>query len=117
IEDAINQHPAIAESAVVGFPHDIKGNALYGFISLKVEGSSRDRGNLKKEINQLIADHYGPIGKLDKIQFVDDLPKTRSGKILRRVLRSIANNQLDNFGDTSTMVNPEVVQDIINSKL
>ena len=113
----INQHPAIAESAVVGFPHDIKGNALYAFISLKVEGASRDRENLKKEINQLIADHYGPIGKLDKIQFVDDLPKTRSGKILRRVLRSIANNQLDNFGDTSTMINPEVVQEITKGKL
>lgn len=117
IEDAINQHPAIAESAVVGFPHDIKGNALYAFISLKVEGASRDRENLKKEINQLIADHYGPIGKLDKIQFVDDLPKTRSGKILRRVLRSIANNQLDDFGDTSTMINPEVVQEITKGKL
>ncbi|MEG1022211.1 MAG: acetyl-coenzyme A synthetase, partial [Myroides sp.] len=117
IEDAINQHPAVAESAVVGFPHDIKGNALYGFISLKKEGSTRDRDNLKKEINQLIADHYGPIGKLDKIQFVDDLPKTRSGKILRRVLRSIALNQLENFGDTSTMINPEVVSSIIENRL
>ncbi len=117
IEDAINQHPAVAESAVVGFPHDIKGNALYAFISLKVEGSTRDRDNLKKEINQLIADHYGPIGKLDKIQFVDDLPKTRSGKILRRVLRSISLNQLDNFGDTSTMINPEVVATIIENRL
>ncbi|WLD22844.1 acetate--CoA ligase [Flavobacterium dauae] len=117
IEDAINQHPAVAESAVVGFPHDIKGNALYGFISLKVEGSARDRENLKKEINQLIANHYGPIGKLDKIQFVDDLPKTRSGKILRRLLRSIATNQLDDFGDTSTMINPEVVSFIIENRL
>lgn len=117
IEDAINQHPAVAESAVVAFPHNIKGNALYGFISLKVEGSSRVRENLQKEINQLIADHYGPIGKLDKIQFVDDLPKTRSGKILRRLLRSIANNQLDDFGDTSTMINPEVIQGIIDNRL
>ncbi|WCM42469.1 acetate--CoA ligase [Flavobacterium sp. CBA20B-1] len=117
IEDAINQHPAVAESAVVGFPHDIKGNALYGYISLKKEGSTRDRENLKKEINQLIADHYGPIGKLDKMQFVDDLPKTRSGKILRRLLRSIAMNQLENFGDTSTMINPEVVQNIINGRV
>ena len=117
IENAINQHPAVAESAVVAFPHNIKGNALYGFISLKVEGSSRVRENLQKEINQLIADHYGPIGKLDKIQFVDDLPKTRSGKILRRLLRSIANNQLDNFGDTSTMINPEVIQGIIDNRL
>ena len=117
IEDAINQHPAIAESAVVGFPHNIKGNALYGYISLKLDGTTRDRDNLRKEINQLISDHYGPIGKLDKIQFVDDLPKTRSGKILRRVLRSIANNQLDDFGDTSTMINPEVIQEIIKNKL
>ena len=117
IEDAINQHPAVAESAVVGYDHDIKGNALYGFISLKVEGSSRDRDNLKKEINQLITDHYGPIGKLDKIQFVDDLPKTRSGKILRRLLRSIAIDRLDTFGDTSTMINPEVVQSIIDGKI
>ncbi|HLW62869.1 MAG TPA: acetate--CoA ligase [Flavobacterium sp.] len=117
IEDAINQHPAIAESAVVGFPHDIKGNALYGYISLKLDGTTRDRDNLRKEINQLISDHYGPIGKLDKIQFVDDLPKTRSGKILRRVLRSIANNQLEDFGDTSTMINPEVIQEIIKNKL
>src|SRR5690554_60661 len=117
IEDAINQHPAIAESAVVGFPHDIKGNALYGYISLKLEGGSRDRENLKKEINQLIADHYGPIGKLDKIQFVDDLPKTRSGKILRRMLRSIAAGQVDDFGDTSTITNPETIQEIIKDKI
>lgn len=117
IEDAINQHPAIAESAVVGFPHSIKGNALYGFICLKKEGTSRDRDNLRKEINQLIADHYGPIGKLDKIQFVDDLPKTRSGKILRRMLRSIAAGQVDDFGDTSTMTNPETIQEIIKDKI
>ncbi len=117
IEDAINQHPAVAESAVVGYPHEIKGNALYGYITLKAEGTSRDRENVRKEINQLITSHFGPIGKLDKIQFVDDLPKTRSGKILRRILRSIATNQMDNFGDTSTMINPEVVQHIIDNKL
>lgn len=117
IEDAINQHPAVAESAVVGYPHDIKGNGLYGFITLKPEGISRDKDNLRKEINQLITSHYGPIGKLDKIQFVEDLPKTRSGKILRRLLRSIATNRLDTFGDTSTMINAEVVQHIIDGKL
>lgn len=116
IEDAINQHPAVAESAVVGYPHDIKGNALYGFITLKVEGTTRDRDNVKKEINQLITSHYGPIGKLDKIQFVEGLPKTRSGKILRRLLRSIATDRLDTFGDTSTMINPEVVQGIIDER-
>ena len=117
IEDAINQHPAVAESAVVGYPHDIKGNALYGYITLKVHGITRDKENLRNEINQLISSHYGAIGKLDKIQFVDDLPKTRSGKILRRVLRSIAMNALDSFGDTSTMINPESVQPIIEGRL
>ncbi len=117
IEDAINQHPAIAESAVVGVPHDVKGNALYVFICLKKEGTSRDRDNLRKEINQLIADHYGPIGKLDEIQFVEDLPKTRSGKILRRMLRAIAAGQTSDFGDTSTMTNPESIQEIIKNKI
>ncbi len=117
IEDAINQHPAVAESAVVGYPHDIKGNALYGYITLKVHGTTRDKENLRKEINELISSHFGPIGKLDKIQFVDDLPKTRSGKILRRVLRSIAMNKLDDFGDTSTMINPESVQSIIDKRI
>lgn len=117
IEDAINQHPAVAESAVVGYEHDIKGNALYGFITLKAEGTTRDRENVKKEINQLITSHYGPIGKLDKMQFVEGLPKTRSGKILRRLLRSIATDKLDTFGDTSTMINPEVVQGIIDGKI
>ena len=117
IEDAINQHPAVAESAVVGYPHDIKGNALYGYITLKVQGATRDKENLRKEINELISSHFGPIGKLDKIQFVDDLPKTRSGKILRRVLRSVAMNKSDDFGDTSTMINPESVQPIINGRI
>lgn len=117
VEDAINQHPAVAESAVVGFPHDVKGNALYGYITLKAEGATRDRENLRKEINQLISSHYGPIGKLNKIQFVDQLPKTHSGKILRRILRSIAKGDLNDFGDTSTMINPESVQYIIDDRL
>jgi acetyl-CoA synthetase len=80
IEDAINEHPAVAESAIVGFPHDIKGNALYGVI-LKESGEIRNKENLFKEINH-ISDHVGPIAKLDKIQFVSGLPKTRSGKIM-----------------------------------
>ncbi len=90
IEDSINEHPAVAESAIVGFPHDIKGNALYGFVILKESGESRNQENLAKEINQLISDQVGPIAKLDKIQFVSGLPKTRSGKIMRRILRKIA---------------------------
>lgn len=117
IENAINQHPAIAESAVVGYPHEIKGNALYGFITLKAKGTTRVKDNLRSEINELISSHYGAIGKLDKIQFVEDLPKTRSGKIVRRVLRSIALNETENFGDTSTMINPEIIEHIIKGKL
>lgn len=117
IEDAINEHPAVAESAIVGFPHDIKGNALYGYVMLKETGESRDRDNLQKEINQMITEHIGPIAKLDKIQFVTALPKTRSGKIMRRILRKIASKDTSNLGDTSTLLNPEVVEEIIKDAL
>ena len=117
IEDSINEHPAVAESAIVGFPHDVKGNALYGFVILKETGESRDRENLRKEINQQITEHIGPIAKLDKIQFVSGLPKTRSGKIMRRILRKIASNDTSNLGDTSTLLNPEVVQEIMDNSL
>ena len=117
IEDAINEHPAVAESAIVGFPHDIKGNALYGYIILKETGEDRNRDNLKKEINQLITEHIGPIAKLDKIQFVEGLPKTRSGKIMRRILRKIASKDTGNLGDTSTLLNPEVVESIMKESL
>ena len=109
IEDAINEHPAIAESAIVGFPHDIKGNALYGYVILKEAGQTRDHGNLRNEINQLITERIGPIAKLDKIQFTPGLPKTRSGKIMRRILRKIASGDAENLGDISTLLNPEVV--------
>ncbi|AOW10077.1 acetate--CoA ligase [Flavobacterium gilvum] len=117
IEDAINEHPAVAESAIVGFPHDIKGNALYGYVILKESGEYRDRDNLTKEINQQIADHIGPIAKLDKIQYVTGLPKTRSGKIMRRILRKIAEGDYSNFGDITTLLNPEIVEEIIKGKV
>jgi len=117
IEDAINEHPAIAESAIVGFPHDIKGNALYGFVILKEIGVSRNHDDLAKEINQLISDQIGPIAKLDTIQFVSGLPKTRSGKIMRRILRKIAEGDYTNFGDISTLLNPEIVEEIKNNRL
>ncbi|MDC0870258.1 acetate--CoA ligase [Flavobacteriaceae bacterium] len=117
IEDAINEHPAVAESAIVGFPHDIKGSALYGYITLKDTGESRNHDNLRIEINQLITDRIGPIAKLDKMQFTNGLPKTRSGKIMRRILRKIACNETDSLGDTSTLLNQEVVQDIIDNVL
>ncbi|MAP55799.1 acetate--CoA ligase [Altibacter sp.] len=117
IEDAINEHPAVAESAIVGFPHEIKGNALYGFVILKETGEQRDPANLRKEINQIITEHIGPIAKLDKIQFTEGLPKTRSGKIMRRILRKIACGETDQLGDTSTLLNPEVVDAIIKDVL
>ncbi|HLU87888.1 MAG TPA: hypothetical protein VKZ44_09050, partial [Taishania sp.] len=117
IEDAINEHPAVAESAIVGFPHDIKGNALYGFITLKETGEVRDRDNLRREINEHISSHIGPIAKLDKIQFVSGLPKTRSGKIMRRILRKIAEGDFSNFGDTTTLLNPEIVDEIKNERI
>lgn len=117
IEDAINEHPAVAESAIVGYPHDIKGNALYGFITLKQTGKTRDQTNLRNEINQHISTHIGPIAKLDKIQFVAGLPKTRSGKIMRRILRKIAEGDFSNFGDTSTLLNPESIDLIKDARI
>lgn len=112
IEDAINEHSEIAESAIVGFPHEIKGNALYGFVTLK--GNVESPEKLKESINKLISAKIGPIAKLDKIQFTNGLPKTRSGKIMRRILRKIAEGNSDNLGDISTLLNPEVVEHIKN---
>ena len=111
IEDAVNEHDNVAESAIVGFPHEIKGNALYGFVTLKSKSLNIDQ--IKREINSLISKKIGPIAKLDKIQITSGLPKTRSGKIMRRILRKIASNQFENLGDISTLLNPDVVQEII----
>ena len=115
IEDAINEHELVAESAIVGFPHEIKGNALYGFITLKQEHENLD--DIKKEINVLISKKIGPIAKLDKIQMTNGLPKTRSGKIMRRILRKIASKEFNNLGDISTLLNPDVVKEIIDNSL
>ena len=112
IEDAINEHQGVAESAIVGFPHDIKGNALFGYVILKDGALNRDSNSLRTEINSLIADKIGPIAKLDNIAFVPGLPKTRSGKIMRRILRKIAQKDVSNLGDTSTLLNPDVVDQI-----
>lgn len=117
IEDAINEHHDVAESAIVGFPHDIKGNALYGFVILNEDRETEDSDQLRKEINQEITAQIGPIAKLDKIQFVPGLPKTRSGKIMRRILRKIAANDAKDLGDISTLLNPEVVQEIMDDAL
>ena len=100
----------MVESALVGFPHDIKGNALHAFVILKDESKSE---NIISEINLLISKTIGPIAKPEKIQLVPGLPKTRSGKIMRRILRKIACGEKDNFGDISTLLNPEVVKQIL----
>ena len=110
IEDAINLHENVVESALVGFPHDVKGNALYAFVILKDDSKSE---NINTEINSLISKTIGPIAKPEKIQLVPGLPKTRSGKIMRRILRKIACGEKDNFGDISTLLNPEIVKQIL----
>lgn len=115
IEDAVNEHPLVAESAIVGFPHAVKGFALYGFITLKDENANQEA--LFNEINQFITNQIGAIAKLDKMQFTSGLPKTRSGKIMRRILRKIACNELDSLGDITTLLNPEVVEEIIQNRL
>ena len=113
IEDAINQHENVVESALVGFPHEIKGNALYAFIILK---NNQNIDGIKSEINLLISKTIGPIAKPDKIQIVAGLPKTRSGKIMRRILRKIAAGESDSFGDTSTLLNPDIIKHIVNER-
>lgn len=110
IESAIDEHPDIVESAVVGFPHKIKGWGIYAFVICDHERTDVD--NLKKEIIDSVTKYMGPIAKPDKIQIVKGLPKTRSGKIMRRILRKIAENDLENIGDTSTLLDPSVVEEI-----
>lgn len=115
IENIINEHINVVESAIVGFPHSIKGNALYAFIITYSNIDNEDI--LKKEINNLIRKSIGPIATLDKIQFVPGLPKTRSGKIMRRILRKIATNDTSNMGDISTLLNPDIVEEIKNNAI
>ena len=114
IEDVINEHELVAESAIVGVPHDIKGNSLFGYITLKEELDLGAYNDIKKDINQLISKQIGPIAKIDNIEFVPGLPKTRSGKIMRRILRKIAHDDINNLGDVSTLLNPEIVKKIID---
>lgn len=110
VENAINEHPKVIESAVVGYPHDIKGQGIYAYVICDMEGRSEE--NLVNEIRETVTKIIGPIAKPDKIQIVPGLPKTRSGKIMRRILRKIASKDLSNMGDTSTLLNPEVVEQI-----
>lgn len=110
VEDAINMHTGVIESAVVGYPHDIKGQGIYAYIIL--EASEHDEELSKRDILMTVTRIIGPIAKPDKIQFVSGLPKTRSGKIMRRILRKVAEGDVSNLGDTSTLLDPAVVEEI-----
>jgi acetyl-CoA synthetase len=110
IESAIDEHSAVCESAVVGYPHDIKGQGVYAFVICYDKPTEEER--LRKEITATVSKIIGPIAKPDKIQFVSGLPKTRSGKIMRRILRKVAEGDVSNLGDTSTLLDPAVVEEI-----
>ena len=112
VEDALNKHDHIVESAVVGYPHDIKGQGIYAYVI--VTDHIADSPEFRKEVLDVVTREIGPIAKPDKIQIVPGLPKTRSGKIMRRILRKIAEGDTSNLGDISTLLNPEVVEDIKN---
>ncbi|MDW3197015.1 MAG: acetate--CoA ligase [Cytophagales bacterium] len=111
VENAINEHPEVVESAVVGFPHDIKGQGIYAYVIC--DAKDKDEETLSKEIMNTVRKIIGPIAKPDVVQVVPGLPKTRSGKIMRRILRKVASKDISNLGDTSTLLNPEVVDKII----
>ena len=111
VENAINEHEEVIESAVVGYPHDIKGEGIYAYVIINSKSSD---DTIKAEIVNVVRRVIGPIAKPDKIQIVSGLPKTRSGKIMRRILRKVASNDFGNLGDTSTLLNPDVVEEIIN---
>ena len=113
IESAMDEHENVCETAIVGFPHPIKGNGVYAYIICLNKPQNEDA--LKKEINDLVTKNLGPIAKADKMQFVSGLPKTRSGKIMRRILRKIAEGDTENLGDTSTLLDPLVVDEIKNA--
>ena len=114
IESAINEHEQVSESAVVGFPHDVKGQGIYAYVTLNVGVESND--DIKKEIVQTVRKIIGPIATPDAIQFAKGLPKTRSGKIMRRILRKIAAHEESGIGDTSTLADPSVVEDLIANR-
>ena len=113
VENAINENISVIESAVVGYPHEIKGQGIFAFIIIDKRKLNE---NYKDDIRNTVSDYIGPIAKPDEILIVSGLPKTRSGKIMRRILRKIASNDFDNFGDTSTLLNPDIVEEIVKSK-
>ncbi|MGN6294410.1 MAG: acetate--CoA ligase [Chitinophagaceae bacterium] len=115
VENAINMHASVVESAVVGYPHDIKGQGIYAYVI--VSSLRGDEQSTRQDIIQTVSRIIGPIAKPDKIQFVSGLPKTRSGKIMRRILRKIAEGETSNLGDITTLLDPGVVEEIKNGKL
>ncbi len=115
IESAIDEHSAVCETAVVGYPHDVKGQGIYAFVICYEKPKEED--HLRKEIIEIVAKIIGPIAKPDKIQFVSGLPKTRSGKIMRRILRKVAEGDTSNLGDTTTLLDPAVVDEIMEGAL
>jgi acetyl-CoA synthetase len=114
VESALVLHPSVAEAAVVGYPHDIKGQGIYAYVTLIKDIEPSDE--LRQELLQLVRKEIGPIATPDVIQWAPGLPKTRSGKIMRRILRKIAENELDNLGDTSTLADPSVVDHLIENR-
>ena len=115
IEGALGKHPAVAEAAVVGMPHDLKGQGIYAFVTLKT--GQQPTPNLAAELNRTVRREIGPHATPDKVQFADGLPKTRSGKIMRRILRKIGEGAIDQLGDTSTLADPSVVDQLVAGRL
>ena len=115
IEGAIGGHPSVAEAAVVGYPHDIKGNAIYAFVTLRT--GEKVTESTRTEIIKKVRSDIGPHASPEKIQFTEGLPKTRSGKIMRRILRSIACGEVDKLGDTSTLADPNVVESLVEERI
>ena len=117
VESALVLHPLVAEAAVVGFPHEIKGEGIYAYVTLmKNAQSPASDSALMRELEELVRTEIGPIAKPDKIQWAPGLPKTRSGKIMRRILRKIASEDFENLGDTSTLADPSVVVDLTQGR-
>ena len=116
VENAINMHNGVVESAVVGYPHDIKGQGIYAYVIFSIE-MKHDEELMRKDILQTVSRIIGAIAKPDKIQFVSGLPKTRSGKIMRRILRKIAEGETENLGDTTTLLDPNAVSEIMKGKI
>jgi acetyl-CoA synthetase len=114
VESALVSHPAVAEAAVVGYPHDIKGEGIYSYVTLR-EGYE-PTAELRKELVAHVRKVIGPIATPDRLQFSPGLPKTRSGKIMRRILRKIAHGELDNIGDTTTLADPTIVEGLIKER-